>query len=146
MYLYWKTFPNMSHFFTNTHLQPTGLTPFGIVSTRLNTFLGISSSVLMATSLMGQSFRLRVSAIIVVSQLSSKCCNTWKQKTSSRFIYVRSYSCLYKVDCNLCWCFSFSVIKLNAWKHTFACCTYLCLGMSFVRLKILTMTSFMGVV
>ena len=41
---------------------------------------------------MGQSLQLRASATIVRSQTSSKCCDTWKQKASSRFTCVWSYN------------------------------------------------------
>ena len=90
--LYRETFPNWSRFPTNTHLQPTGLTLFGVVSTGLNTFRDFkdSSSDLMASSHMGQSLRLRASATVVGSQSSSKCCDIWKQKASSRFTSVWS--------------------------------------------------------
>ena len=92
--LFRETFIKLSCFLTNTHLQPTGLTPFGVVVTGLNTFLDIkdSSSDLMASSHMGQSLCLRTSDTLVVSQSSSNCCDTWKQKASSRFTCVRSHN------------------------------------------------------
>ena len=76
--LYRKMFPNLTRFLTNTHLQPTGLTLFDVVSARLNTFFDIrdSSSDLMAFLHMDQSLKLRASATIVESQSSSKCCDT----------------------------------------------------------------------
>ena len=67
--LYWETFPNLSRFLTNTHLQPIGLTPFGVVPIGLNTFLDIRDFGLdlMVSSHMGQSLQLRTSATIVSS-------------------------------------------------------------------------------
>jgi hypothetical protein len=92
--LYCETFPNLHRFLTNTHLQPIGLTPFGVVSNELNTFRDIKdpSLDLIAFSHMGQSLRLRALATVVGSQSSSKCCDIWKQKASSRFTNVRSHT------------------------------------------------------
>ena len=55
--LYHETFPNLSRFLTDTHLQPIGLTIFSVVSTGLNTVRDLkhSSQDLMPSSLMAQS-------------------------------------------------------------------------------------------
>ena len=74
--LYQKTFLNLSRFLTNTHFQPIGFTPFGVVLNELNTFyyLKDSSLYLMASFHTSQSFQLQTSTKVVGLQSSSKCC------------------------------------------------------------------------
>ena len=144
--LYWETFASWSQFSHKhpfiTHWINSFWCSLNWTKHTFHDFKDFISN-LVVSSHMGQSLRLQASITVVRSQSSSKYCEKWKQKALSMFTNVRSYT----FDCNLCWvnrCLSFIVIQLNIWEHTFACPTYLCLGVSFARLKISTMTSLHG--